>query len=156
MADRGLADSGAGNGYDRASRLVSVREISERYPIPRRLLAEVLKDLTRAGLVESQRGATGGYALARSPDELTLAQIVGALEGSPALTSCEGHGAGHDTCEVVPVCPIRSPLSRIRAGIWNLMERTTLRSLLHSDIPLPLEGMRSSGEHAQPSLAGPH
>jgi Rrf2 family protein len=127
MADRVGRSSGSGR-----DAVVSVREISERYPIPRRLLAEVLKDLAHAGLVESQRGATGGYALTRSPDELTLAEIVTALEGSPALTSCESHDGAHDTCGVVPVCPIRSPLSRIRAGIWGLMERTTLRSLLHA------------------------
>src|SRR4029078_2814630 len=107
MADRVGRASGA-----RRDAVVSVREISERYPIPRRLLAEVLKDLAHAGLVESQRGATGGYALTRSPDELTLAEIVTALEGSPALTSCESHDGAHDTCGVVPVCPIRSPLSR--------------------------------------------
>src|SRR5262245_1380439 len=52
---------------DRERQLVSVREISEHYPIPRRLLAEVLKDLCRANLVDSQRGATGGYVLAREP-----------------------------------------------------------------------------------------
>ncbi len=136
MADCGVAGGGsiAGGG----SAVVSVREISERYPIPRRLLAEVLKDLARSGLVESQRGASGGYALARLPEHITLAQIVSALEGSMALTSCEGHDAGHDMCGVEPVCPIRSPLSRIRIGIWNLMERTTLRSLLRSSAPVPL------------------
>jgi Rrf2 family protein len=128
--------------------VVSVREISERYPIPRRLLAEVLKDLAHAGLVESQRGATGGYSLTRSPDELTLAEIVAALEGSPALTSCESHDGGHDTCGVVPVCPIRSPLSRIRAGIWSLMERTTLRSLLHAAPAIHLQETLSSPELA--------
>jgi Rrf2 family protein len=144
MADRvGRPDAGR-------ETVVSVREISERYPIPRRLLAEVLKDLSHAGLVESQRGATGGYALTRSPDELTLADIVTALEGSPALTSCESHDGAHETCGVVPVCPIRSPLSRIRAGIWSLMERTTLRSLLHSAPPIHL------GEHLPADISVPH
>jgi Rrf2 family protein len=153
MADSAIVN-GAGRGPrtgresdpDRASAVVSVREISERYPIPRRLLAEVLKDLARAGLVESQRGATGGYTLARSPDRITLAEIVTALEGSMALTSCEGHDVAHDMCGVQPVCPIRSPLSRIRIGIWNLMERTTLRSLLRTSSPVPL--------HASPEPAG--
>jgi Rrf2 family protein len=160
MADLGPgrgARSGRESDSERASHVVSVREISERYPIPRRLLAEVLKDLSRAGLVESQRGATGGYALTRSPDAITLAEIVGALEGSPALTSCEGHDAAHDMCGVVPVCPIRSPLSRIRAGIWELMERTTLRSLLRSSEPIPLH-LHSNHLHSnsggEPSLAG--
>ena len=115
---------------DRPEAFVSVREISEHYPIPRRLLAEVLKDLCRASLVESHRGATGGYTLARSADAITLGEIVGALEGRPALASCENlSDARNGACAIEPVCPIRSPLHRIREGIWNLMERTTLRSI---------------------------
>ena len=149
MADRDPGSGGPGRGS-----VVSVREIGERYPIPRRLLAEVLKDLARAGLVESQRGATGGYTLSRSPEHITLAQIVSALEGSMALTSCEGHDAGHDMCGVEPVCPIRSPLSRIRIGIWNLMERTTLRSLLRSPAAVAVHASSPAAGGA-PSLAGP-
>src|SRR5262245_39249306 len=116
---------------DRRSEYVSVREISEHYTIPRRLLAEVLKDLCRAELVESQRGATGGYALSRAPENVTVGEIVVALEGRPSLTSCESVVPTHQgECGLVPLCPIRSPLHRIREGIWHLMERTTLRSLL--------------------------
>jgi Rrf2 family protein len=120
-------------------RVVSAREIGERFPIPRRLLAEVLKDLGRAGLIESQRGATGGYTLVRTPDAITLAEIVGALEGSPALSNCDSAMPEHDgTCGVAPTCPIRSPLHRIREGIWGHMERTTLRSLVRPTEPVEM------------------
>jgi Rrf2 family protein len=125
---------------DRGGRVVSVREIGEHYPVPRRLMAEVLKDLAHAGIVESQRGATGGYALARSPDAITLAEVVTALEGQPVITNCEGHDPhGHEVCDIAPTCRIRSPLHRIREGIFGLMERTTLRSLTDPLMPVPLE-----------------
>lgn len=115
---------------DRGGELVSAREISERYPVPRRLLAEVLKDLCRANVVTSQRGALGGYVLARPAEAITLGEVVTALEGSPTLSSCESLGAAsHGECDIEPTCPIRSPLHRIREGIWELMQRTTLRSL---------------------------
>jgi Rrf2 family protein len=115
---------------DRAGQVVSVREVSEHYPVPRRLLAEVVKDLARAGLVESQRGATGGYTLARGADRITLSDVVVALEGAPVVAGCEAHVApGASNCDVEPVCPIRSPLHRLRDGIWRLLERTTLQSL---------------------------
>jgi Rrf2 family protein len=118
---------------DHEGSIVSVREIGERYPIPRRLLAEVLKDLCRAKLVSSQRGASGGYLLAQSPDVMTLGQVVTALEGRPSLSSCENtSGSHHGECDMQGVCPIRSPLQRIREGLWRLMERTTLRSLVQS------------------------
>ena len=114
-------------------RYVSAREISERFRIPKRLLAEVLKDLSHADLVESQRGATGGYTLARSPDELALSAVVGALEGRPSLTSCENQSTvHHGDCDLAHVCPIRSPLHRLREGLWQLMQQTTLRSLLRT------------------------
>ncbi len=124
---------------DQAGRVVSVREIGEHYPVPRRLRAEVLKDLAHAGIVESQRGASGGYVLARSPDAITLAEIVGSLEGRPSITNCDAHEPlGHEGCDIAPTCRIRSPLHRIREGIFGLMERTTLRSLTTPSIPVPL------------------
>jgi Rrf2 family protein len=119
---------------------VSVREIGERYPIPRRLLAEVLKDLCRAELVESQRGAAGGYVLARAAESITVGDIVEALEGRPEISNC-GTSSPHRNaeCEMQPTCRIRSPLQRIREGIWAMLERTTLRSLRESAPLFPLE-----------------
>jgi Rrf2 family protein len=116
---------------------VSAREISERYLVPRRLMAEVLKDLCRAELVESHRGATGGYSLAIPPDHLPLSAVVAALEGRPLLTSCESLGLDIDhsaECGLESRCPIRSPLHRLREGLWQLMQRTTLRTLLKPEL----------------------
>jgi len=143
---------------DRVGQVVSVREIGEHYPLPRRLLAEVLKDLGRAGLVESQRGATGGYVLARSAREITLGDVVVALEGAPLVTVCESSDPAVGSCEVEPVCPIRSPLHRLREGIWRLMERTTLESLrsqtpfVELDRILPFERVAYvAASHDQPA-----
>lgn len=119
-------------------RYISAREISERFRVPRRLLAEVLKDLSRASLVESQRGAAGGYALALSADDISVGQVVAALEGAPALAGCENLGAAHGgECELESGCPIRSPLQVIREGIWGLMDNTTLRTLVRSTLRFP-------------------
>ena len=60
----------------RAGSVASVREICDRYPVPRRLVAEVLKDLCHARLVESHRGAGGGYRLARSPEAISVGDVV--------------------------------------------------------------------------------
>ncbi|MCZ6599088.1 MAG: Rrf2 family transcriptional regulator [Planctomycetota bacterium] len=127
---------------DRSGEFVSVREICERYPVPRRLVAEVLKDLLHANLVDSQRGAAGGYALARPADRITLADVVSVLEGRPSLTECESlatYEAG--SCGVEPLCPIRSPIHRVRIGIWNLFEGTSLLDLAHgpATVPMPLQ-----------------
>ena len=129
--------------------VVSAREICDRYPVPKRLLAEVLKDLGRADIVASQRGATGGYSLARPASEITLGEVVAALEGQPTLASCESLSpAKNGECEVEPTCPIRSPIHRIRERIWDLMDRTTLRSIASFPAPTIL----GSGEAAASTL----
>ena len=119
---------------ERQGQVVSAREIGERYPIPPRLLAESLKVLGRAGLVHSQRGANGGYQLARPADQITIDSVVAALEGAPPITSCNDLGASgpESQCGVEAVCPIRSPLQVLRESIWTLLQTTTLSSLADS------------------------
>jgi Rrf2 family protein len=110
---------------------ISVRELCEQYPIPRRFVAEVLKELCRANLVESQRGANGGYSLTRPAASIDLGQVVEALEGEPSITSC-----GPDTpttngeCDVELSCPIKNPILRVRRQIIELLEQTTLADLI--------------------------
>lgn len=115
--------------------LTSAREIAERFPLPKRLLAEVLKDLCRAGLVDSTRGARGGYRLARPAEAITLREIVAVLEGAPTLSACES-SAATGGCEVEPICPIKSPIGRLRGRLWALLEDTSLRDLKG---PVPAE-----------------
>jgi Rrf2 family protein len=116
--------------------VISASAIAESYPVPRRLLAEVLKEMQRAGLVLSTRGANGGYALARAASAISVGEVVAHLEGEPALTSCEGMGAifKEGGCEVESVCSIRSPLQHIRRGIWALLESTSLESLVNPNL----------------------
>ncbi len=134
----------------RAGSVVSVREICEHYPVPKRLVAEVLKDLCHAQLVESHRGSSGGYSLARAPEAISVGDVVGALEGHPSLTSCSSMGlyVAH-SCEVEHVCPIRSPIETLRLELWRLLARTSLRDLvmhprsLRSVEPALLQGTQS-------------
>ncbi len=123
----------------REGRVTSVREIVERYPVPKRLLAEVLKELARSNFVTSHRGAHGGYALSRDAETINVGDVVSALEGHPSLTSCESLGAyAGGRCEVESVCPIRSPIHRLREGIWALFERISLADLAQPHRPHPL------------------
>ncbi len=126
-----LADQANDAPEGAAAQVVSARAIGDQFPVPRRLLAEALKQLQQDGIVESTRGAQGGYRLARAADQISLGEVVSSLEGAPSLTSCAGLGAaGQDSsCDVESVCPIRSPLARLRSGIWTLLEGVTLQSL---------------------------
>jgi Rrf2 family transcriptional regulator, cysteine metabolism repressor len=64
--------------------LVSIQEIASRQAIPQRYLEQVLLQLKRAGLLASKRGASGGYHLARSPEDITVGEVLRAVEGATA------------------------------------------------------------------------
>jgi Rrf2 family iron-sulfur cluster assembly transcriptional regulator len=73
-----------------------VKEIAERTSLPQPYLEQILLAVKGAGLVRSKRGVGGGYVLARPPEEITLAEIVAAVEGpidapEDAHDHCEGH-----------------------------------------------------------------
>lgn len=129
---------------DREGEVVSAREIAEHYPVPKRLLAEVLKQLCQHELVSSQRGATGGYSLGRPAARITLGEVVQVLEGMPTLASCEALALYHaGSCGVEPVCPIKSPIQRVRGAIWGVLQRTTLKDMTRAGsaalgAPLPV------------------
>lgn len=66
----------------------SIRELTEKIQIPYHFLAKILQDLTYKGLLRSQKGPTGGFALAKSAKEITLFDIVDAIDGSGFMETC--------------------------------------------------------------------
>ena len=77
-----LGSDAAGNGH------VPCRAIAERQKIPERFCEQVVADLRKAGLITSQRGAAGGVKLARDPKELTVSEVVEAVEGPVVTQAC--------------------------------------------------------------------
>src|SRR5438132_13145912 len=71
--------------------VVRIQTISTAQNIPKRFLEQILNDLKTAGLVESKRGVSGGYRLARPPEEITLAPVIRHIEGALAPVSCVSH-----------------------------------------------------------------
>lgn len=81
-------------------------------------VSKVLKALARAGLVTSERGAHGGYRLARSPEAISVADVVSAMEGPIGLTACSVHG---EHCSIDPHCRLR--------GNWQLISQAIEQAL---------------------------
>ena len=106
----------------------NARELSRRVELPLPMVSKVLKTLTRAGVLVSQRGAQGGYTLAVRPEDLTVADIIAALEGPVTLTECS---AGPSLCDHEESCPVRSPLLVINHVIQNALSGITLSDLLN-------------------------
>lgn len=105
----------------------SAREIASRYGIPPALMAKLLQRLARRGLVASHHGIRGGYQMARPPSEITLWEIIEALEGPVRSRRCPHASIG--TCRRAGWCGGRRPVIAVQRKIAEVLGRTTLRDL---------------------------
>jgi Rrf2 family cysteine metabolism transcriptional repressor len=109
---------------------VTLNSIAERQGLSVSYLEQLFAALKKARLIKSVRGPQGGYLLANSPDDISVGDILRALEGSLAPTDCvsEGHDAG--LCVSSGRCVTRSVWERIRDGINNVIDNITLQELI--------------------------
>lgn len=115
----------------------TVAQLADRSGVPSPTVAKLMKSLTPAGLTRSQRGAAGGYTLALTPELITIADIVTALDGPIALTACvEG---ADDQCGVETLCPMRGGWEKINRAIRAALESVTLADMM-APIWTPPEG----------------
>ncbi len=104
-------------------------ELAERTHIPAPTVAKLLKTLTRGGLLESSRGAHGGYRLARDAGRISMADIIGALEGPISVTDCATGGGG---CSIEHDCAARTNWRLINQAIRQALEAVTLAQMAAS------------------------
>jgi Rrf2 family protein len=110
-------------------RVVNTKEIAEEYNIPLELLAKVLQTLAKHGMIESHNGPKGGYLLARSARELTIAQILESIEGPLGITDCSHEKEG-ELCLQLQHCTIRTPLLKVQDSIFQLLNNMTLQDMM--------------------------
>ncbi len=101
----------------------SAQEMACRYHLPQPMVANILKQLASAGIIESKRGQQGGYRLAKVPSELTLASIVRITDSQFSLVEC---AHDDDGCKISSWCPTRNPLQALHSRIEEFMESLTL------------------------------
>jgi len=114
---------------------VALAEIAEHERLPLAYLEHLVARLRRAGLVESRRGARGGYLLAREPEQITMAEVVEALEGEIAPVECiTSSPDGSLRCslefDAQRVCTTKVLWARVRGAIVETLEQTTLAELV--------------------------
>ena len=111
----------------------SAREIAEQYDIPIELMAKVLQRLVRTGLLTSQQGTRGGYALSRPSGTITVADVIQAIDGPFTVTSCSTED---NSCEQYGKCSIRDPLWRIKERIVAALGTVSLAEMAaEADVP---------------------
>lgn len=106
--------------------VVMIDALSRDEGIPRSFLAKVFQQLARAGLVRSLRGVGGGFALAREPEQITVLEVLEAIEGRVALQRCTLDVAA---CRDVAGCPLCGLLGRAQDRMRDVLGQTTLAEL---------------------------
>ncbi|NUM53413.1 MAG: Rrf2 family transcriptional regulator [Candidatus Hydrogenedentes bacterium] len=112
-------------------RTASADLLAERTKVPRRYLHKVLQDLVGGGLVRSQPGPSGGYALARRPEDVTILDVVNSVAPLERIRSCPLGLPSHTT-----LCPLHSELDQVYAAAERALGRVTIAKLLRSASPI--------------------
>ena len=110
---------------------VSAKRIAEEFAIPPELLAKILQRLAKRRLIVSQNGPKGGYVLARRPDQISVGQVVRALEGPINIVSCIEHSG----CPQEERCTLRRPVQKLQAAISQMLDTMSLAELTTDGVP---------------------
>jgi len=114
-----------------ADDLASTSELAESCHMPRPVVANLLKEFCKAGLLESRRGLHGGYRLARPAEEISLLDILSVIDGPVQLIDCAVLDMGAaGSCDYEDVCPSRSPMRAVHRKIIGVLKGVTLAELI--------------------------
>ena len=125
-------------------RLVTAPQLAQESGVPLPTVSKLLKELAQGDILASHRGAMGGYELARPAEDITVLDIVRALEGPVSLTACVDGTEGN--CDVETLCPMRGNWDRVNRAIRDALAGVTL-----AEMALPV--MRFDGAEPRPAVS---
>ncbi len=108
--------------------IVLVSEISKVQGIPKQFLAKIFQRLSKAGVLRSVRGAKGGFTLGRPAGEITMREVIEALEGPIAINRCL---LRRGECLEEEGCPLHGVWEEAQEGLLGVLERTTIADLVN-------------------------
>lgn len=111
---------------DQAPQTTTTEQIAEATKVPGAYLSKVLQSLSKAELVRSQRGLRGGFTLARGADEITILQVVSAVDPIKRIRECPVGLAGHG----IHLCPLHKRLDNAMAMVEEAFGETSLAEIL--------------------------
>ena len=115
-------------------RVHNAAEVAAEAHLPAPTVSKLLRLLTKEGLLESHRGVKGGYGLARRAEDITVGNIIKALEGPIAITECVDVQSG---CSHEPICPVRGRWHRINAALREALAGISLAEMAETPRPEP-------------------
>lgn len=132
MADYGIVllthmATGSGGEGDRAYGVFTAKALADHSGLPLPTVSKVLKRLARAHLLTAHRGKHGGYSLAKNPDDISVAEMITAIDGPIALTDCSPPRQAE--CSIADSCPNRSNWTKISAQIKAALGALSLNDM---------------------------
>jgi Rrf2 family protein len=111
---------------------VQIADLAEHEAIPKKFLELILLELKNKGILQSKKGKGGGYALGRVPGDITIGEVIRALDGPIAPVPCVSHVAYQrcDECEDEATCGIRSVMNDVREATTSVLDKETLADLV--------------------------
>jgi Rrf2 family protein len=109
---------------------MSITAMAKDSSVPYAYLEQLIAPLRRAGLVESRRGAQGGYQLSRDPDQIRIGEIYRVMEGPVAPMECVSEDVTEQTCPLIPACETRPVWEKVRDSIAEAIDSLTLADLV--------------------------
>ena len=130
-----------------AGSLHTARELAAESKLPLPTVSKVLKELLQSGLLVSHRGIQGGYRLAKEPDQISLVEIISALEGPVALTECSTNVSG--LCELEACCTISRNQQIISHAVRDVLAKLMLADLIQ---PMRLTAIQGPQGNLVPAI----
>jgi Rrf2 family protein len=118
---------------------MSISDIAKASSVPPAYLEQLIAPLRRADLVQSKRGAHGGYVLARPPQEMRIGEIYRVMEGPVAPMDCVSENLADQTCPLIDNCETRPIWLKMRDSIVDVLDSTTLADLIAPGSTAPRE-----------------
>ncbi len=132
---------------DHARSVHTARDLAAHSRLPLPTVSKLLKKLLQSGLLVSHRGIKGGYGLAKAPRDISLAEIITALEGPIAFTECSTDISG--LCDLERNCPIKSNQRIISQVLRGALDKVALSDLIQ---PLQLTAIKDSQGKLVPAI----
>jgi FeS assembly SUF system regulator len=154
LDEGGRAGCPASVGVASADAVQTAACIAAATGVPEPTVAKVLKALSGAALVESQRGAKGGYRLRRPLRGIAVSDVIAAIDGPIALTACVDGSSGG--CDVQSLCAVRGRWDLVNQAIRAALSDITLHDMRIASVPPAFRALPDAADRASGSAAPSH
>jgi FeS assembly SUF system regulator len=128
--------------------LWAATDLTEKSGLPLPTVAKIMKMLAKSGLITAQRGAAGGYKLARAQKDISVAEIIEVMDGPIAITDCS-KGSARTGCSIQSICPMNDGWNKVNSALRKALENVSLAEMSTTLITFPTvenQTPRAAGE----------